>query len=416
MSKKTKKEETLSDFDFESYRQQVIAGLIQGKGLTGEDGLLKPLITNFLEGALAAELEDHIQGEKAQGLTNKRNGQLSKAVRSEAGPVEIHYSRDRNGSFEPLTVKKRQYELGLGFDNQILELYSMSNSISDIRLHLERMYGAQMSDSRISSVINSTWERVEAWRNSPLPSLLVVMFIDAIYLDVRRDGQVSRIALYVVYGITVEGKREIIALIPGQGAESATEWARCLQQLKNRGLEDVLYICSDGLTGLREVIAETFPLANIQRCVVHKIRNTFKLLDEKDSRQVLRQLKEVYNAVNEAEARRKLEDFQIFWKGKYDLVVDLWLKDWDDLMRCMQLSPTLKKLIYTTNAIENLNREIRRVTKAKGAWVSERALLIQLFLALERKKNSWNKSVRTWSAIRRELTLAHGDRFTKHIS
>jgi len=416
MSKKTKKEETLSDFDFESYRQQVIAGLIQGKGLTGEDGLLKPLIANFLEGALGAELEDHIQGEKAQGLTNKRNGQLSKQVRSEAGPIDIHYSRDRNGSFEPLTVKKRQYELGLGFDNQILELYSMSNSISDIRLHLERMYGAQMSDSRISSVINSTWERVEAWRNSPLPALLVVMFIDAIYLDVRRDGQVSRIALYVVYGITVEGKREIIALIPGQGAESATEWARCLQQLKNRGLEDVLYICSDGLTGLREVIAETFPLANIQRCVVHKIRNTFKLLDEKDSRQVLRQLKEVYNAVNEAEARRKLEDFQIFWKGKYDLVVNLWLKDWDDLMRCMQLSPTLKKLIYTTNAIENLNREIRRVTKAKGAWVSERALLIQLFLALERKKNSWNKSVRAWSAIHRELTLVHGDRFTKHIS
>ncbi len=416
MSKKTKKEETVSDFDFESYRQQVIAGLIQGKGLTGEDGLLKPLIANFLEGALGAELEDHIQGEKAQGLTNKRNGQLSKQVRSEAGPIDIHYSRDRNGSFEPLTVKKRQYELGLGFDNQILELYSMSNSISDIRLHLERMYGAQMSDSRISSVINSTWERVEAWRNSPLPALLVVMFIDAIYLDVRRDGQVSRIALYVVYGITVEGKREIIALIPGQGAESATEWARCLQQLKNRGLEDVLYICSDGLTGLREVIAETFPLANIQRCVVHKIRNTFKLLDEKDSRQVLRQLKEVYNAVNEAEARRKLEDFQIFWKGKYDLVVNLWLKDWDDLMRCMQLSPTLKKLIYTTNAIENLNREIRRVTKAKGAWVSERALLIQLFLALERKKNSWNKSVRAWSAIHRELTLVHGDRFTKHIS
>ncbi len=416
MSKKTKKEETLSDFDFESYRQQVIAGLIQGKGLTGEDGLLKPLIANFLEGALGAEREDHIQGEKAQGLTNKRNGQLSKQVRSEAGPIDIHYSRDRNGSFEPLTVKKRQYELDLGFDNQILELYSMSNSISDIRLHLERMYGAQMSDSRISSVINSTWERVEAWRNSPLPALLVVMFIDAIYLDVRRDGQVSRIALYVVYGITVEGKREIIALIPGQGAESATEWARCLQQLKNRGLEDVLYICSDGLTGLREVIAETFPLANIQRCVVHKIRNTFKLLDEKDSRQVLRQLKEVYNAVNEAEARRKLEDFQIFWKGKYDLVVNLWLKDWDDLMRCMQLSPTLKKLIYTTNAIENLNREIRRVTKAKGAWVSERALLIQLFLALERKKNSWNKSVRAWSAIHRELTLVHGDRFTKHIS
>lgn len=414
MSKKNKKE-TASEFDFESYRQQVIAGLMQGKCLTGEEGLLKPLIANFVEGALAAELDDHLKNEKAEGLPNKRNGQLSKEVRSQVGRVAINYSRDRKGTFDPITVKKRQYELGLGFDNQILELYAMSNSLSDIRLHLERMYGAQMSESRISAVVNQSWERVEAWRNRPLPALFVVLFIDGVYVDVRREGQVRRITLYVMYGITIEGQREIVALIPGQGTESATEWARCLEQLKNRGLEDVLYVCSDGLTGLREVIAEAFPLANIQRCVVHKIRNTFKLLDEKDSRQVLRQLKEVYHAVNEAEARRKLDDFQAYWQGKYDLVVELWLKDWEDLMRCMNLSPTLKKLVYTTNAIENLNREIRRVTKAKGAWVSDRALLIQLFLSLERKKSSWNKSVFGWSAIHRELTQTHGERFTKHI-
>ena len=415
MAKPTKKQRTI-DFDFESYRRQVIAGLMQGKGLTGEEGLLKPLIANFLEGALAAELEDHLEQEKAQGLENKRNGQLSKQVRSQAGQVNITYSRDRNGTFEPITVKKRHYEMGTGFDDQILELYAMSNSLSDIRLHLERMYGAQMSESRISAVINQSWDRVEAWRNRPLPALLAVLFVDGVFLDVRRDGQVKRITLYVMYGITVEGRRELIALIPGQGLESANEWARCLQQLKKQGLEDVLYICSDGLPGLREVLSEAFPLANIQRCVVHKIRNTFRLLDEKDSRQVLRQLKQVYHAVNEAEARRKLEDFQQYWQGKYDLVVELWLKDWEDLMRCMSLSPRLKKLIYTTNAIENLNREIRRVTKAKASWVSDRALLIQLFLALERKKSSWNKSVFGWNAIHRELAQLHGERFTKHIS
>jgi putative transposase len=412
-----KKQEKRSDtaFDFESYREEVIQGLMEGKGLTGEDGLLKPLIANFLEGALAAELSDHLDEQKAQGLSNKRNGQQRKKVRTESGELEIGYSRDRGGSFEPITIKKRQHEVGLGFDNQILELYAMSNSVSDIRIHLQRMYGAEMGESRISEVVNRTWDRVEAWRNSPLPALLVVLFIDAVHVDVRRDGQMKRIALYVMYGITIQGQRQIIALIPGQGAEGATEWARCLQHLKNRGLEDVLYTCSDGLAGLRDVITEAFPLTNVQRCMVHKIRNTFKLLDDKDSRQVLRQLKEVYQAVNEAEARRKLEDFQRFWNGKYDLVVDLWLKDWEDLMRCMQLSPTLKKIVYTTNAIENLNREIRRVTKTKAGWVSDRALLIQLFLSLDRKKDSWNKSVLGWNAIQRELLKVHGDRFAKHF-
>ncbi|MEM7575768.1 MAG: transposase, partial [Bacteroidota bacterium] len=210
-------------------------------------------------------------------------------------------------------------------------------------------------------------------------------------------------------------RREIIAFIPGQGAESATEWGRCLEQLKNRGLEDVFYICSDGLTGLRDVIHEAFPQASIQRCMVHKIRNCFKLLDDKDSKQVLRQLKEVYNAVNEAEAKRKLEDFEAHWQGKYDVVAQLWRKDWDDLMGCMNLSPALKKITYTTNASENLNREIRRVTKTKAAWVSDRAMLIQLFLSLERKKGSWNKTVHGWASIRRELIRSHGTRFTQHI-
>ena len=414
--KKTKSTSTTTDtFDFEAYRQEVIQGLMQGKGLTGEGGLLKPLIANFIEGALSAELSSHLSEEREQGIENKRNGRQTKQIRSESGEFSIDYSRDRNGTFEPVTVKKREHELGLGFDTQILELYAMSNSVSDIRLHLERMYGAQMSESRISGVINETWDRVEAWRNAPLPSLLAVLFIDAVHVNVRREGHIKRVALYVMYGINTHGERQIVALIPGQGVESAAEWARCLQQLRNRGLKDVLYICSDGLSGLREVIAETFPLANIQRCVVHKIRNTFRLLDEKDSQLVLRQLKEVYHAVNEPEARQKLDDFGRYWKGKYDVVVNLWLKDWDDLMGCMSLSPVLKKILYTNNAIENLNREIRRVTKSKAGWVSDRALLIQLFLALERKKSSWNKSVFGWSAIQRELTLIHGERFTNFI-
>jgi len=403
-------------FDYETFRKEVISGLISGKPLTGESGLLKPLIANFVQGALDAEMENHLTSERGEGLSNRRNGKQSKKIRSESGEVEITYDRDRNGTFEPVTVKKRQHQLGLGFDHQILELYAMSTSISDIQTHLKRMYGAEMSEGRISEVINATWDQVKAWKERSLPALFVVLFIDAVHLKIRRSDGVATVALYVVYGISVEGKREIVALYPGEGAEGAAEWGRCLEELKHRGLEDVLIICSDGLTGLKEVLQQAFPLARIQRCVVHKIRNCFKLIDSKDSKEVLRQLKGVYQAVNEPAARLALEDFARYWKGKYDIIQQMWEKDWDELMASMDLPLVLRKMTYTTNAIENLNREIRRITKTKGAWVSDKALLIQLFLSLERKKKSWNKKVHQWQSITRELTIIFGQRFSKHIN
>ena len=303
-----------------------------------------------------------------------------------------------------MTVGKRQHELSVGFDGQILELYAMSNSLSDIRLHLEKMYGARMSESRISSVINATWEDVKAWHERPLPACYVVMFVDAIHVSVCRNGHYSKVAVYVMYGITVEGQREIIGLMVGQGGESATEWGRCLQNLKSRGLKEVFHLCSDGLPGLKEVLEDAFPQSSIQRCVVHKMRNCMKLIDDKDSRQVVRQLKEVYTALNEAQARQRLNDFAEFWKGKYDCIVNLWEKDWNELMACMNLGVRLRKTTYTTNAIENLNREIRRVTKTKGGWPSEKALLIQLHLSLERKRDSWTNE-RKKSCIKERYIL-----------
>lgn len=405
-----------SNFDYASYEKEVMAGLMQGKGLLGKDGLLKPLIGRFVEAALDAELETHLSEDQSSGKSvNKRNGRRSKQLRTPSGEVEITYSRDRSGNFEPVTVKKRQHELASGFDEQILELYAMSNSVSDIQLHLEKMYGASMSQARISNVINATWDVVSAWHKRPLPSCYVVLFIDAVHLTVQRNGRYEKVALYVLYGINVKGYREIVGLYVGQSCESATEWARCLQDLKNRGLEDVFHICSDGLSGLKEVMQEAFPMSTIQRCVVHKIRNCFPLIDEKDKRKVLGQLKEVYTAVNEAQAKQRLADFGQYWDGKYDCIVQLWEKDWTELMACMQLGPAFRKITYTTNAIENLNREIRRVSKTKGGWTSDKALLIQLHLALERRASSWNKRVRGWASIQRELIEAYGERFSKHL-
>jgi len=404
------------DFDYQGFRDEVIVGLIEGKPLTGESGLLKPLIADFVQGALDAEMQDHLEEERSQGVSNRRNGKQQKQIRTDSGEVQITYDRDRNGSFQPITVKKREHQLGIGFDNQILELYAMSNSIADIRTHLERMYGVEMSESRISSVVNTTWDRVKAWQERPLPALYVVLFIDAVHVKVRRSEGVATVALYVVYGINVEGQREIVALYPGQGAEGASEWGRCLQELKNRGLSDVLIICSDGLAGLHEVLSEAFPLARIQRCVVHKIRNCFKLIDNQDSRAVLKQLKGIYHAINEAAGKTALEDFKQHWEGKYDVIAAMWERDWDQLMATMDLPLPLRKITYTTNAIENLNREIRRVTKTKGAWVSDKALLIQLFLALERNQKSWNKKVHQWASVRRELIITFGTRFSEHLT
>lgn len=391
---------------------------MSGKGLTGEDGLLKPLIARFVESALEAELDHHLEEERASGPArpNKRNGKRGKAVRTEAGPITVSYGRDRTGTFEPVTVGKRQHELAAGFDKQILELYAMSSSLADIRLHLEKMYGAQMSEARISSVVNATWDVVDAWHKRPLPACYVVLFVDAVHVSVCRNGHYSKVAVYVAYGITVGGTREIVAMYVGQGGESATEWGRCLQDIKNRGVEDVFHICSDGLAGLHEVLSEAFPLSSVQRCVVHKMRNCMRLVDDRDSRQVIRQLKEVYNAVNEAQARQRLRDFALYWQGKYDCIAQLWEKDWTELMACMGLGVQLRKITYTTNAIENLNREIRRVTKTKGGWANEKALLIQLYLSLDRKKKSWHKKVRAWAAVRRELIDTYGERYTKYLN
>jgi len=409
--------DSIGDFDFESYQKEVVMGLMNGEGLLGEQGLLKPLIAKFVEAALEAELSHHLETEKKEGAGqgNKRNGKRGKEIRSAVGPIGISYSRDRRGTFEPVTVGKRQHELGVGFDQQILELYAMGNSQSDIRLHLERMYGVEMNEARISSVVNATWEVVSNWHKRPLAACYVVMFVDAIHISVCRNGHYSKVAVYVIYGVTIEGRREIIGLYVGQGAESATEWGRCLEDLKSRGVEDVFHLCSDGLPGLHEVLSAAFPLSSIQRCVVHKMRNCMRLIDDKDSRKVIRQLKEVYTAINEAQARQRLEDFGAYWEGKYDCIVQLWEKDWPELMACMSLGVELRKITYTTNAIENLNREIRRVTKTKAGWTSDKALLIQLFLSLERKKKSWNKKVRGWANIRRELILTYGERFTKHF-
>ena len=417
-TKKTdSKKKANEDFDFERYQSEVVAGLMAGKGLTGEDGLLKPLIAKFVEAALDAEMTAHLSAEKSDptARANKRNGREKKQLRTQAGEMTINYSRDRTSTFEPITVGKRQHEMATGFDNQILELYAMSNSAADIRLHLDKMYGVSMSEARISQVVNSTWEVVDAWHKRPLSACYVVLFVDAVHISVCRNGHYQKVAVYVVYGVSIAGKREIVALYVGQGAESASEWGRCFQDLKSRGIEDVFHLCSDGLSGLHEVMQAAFPLSSIQRCVVHKMRNCMRLMDDKDQRAVVRQLKGVYTAVNEAQARQRLEDFARTWEGKYDCIVQLWEKDWNELMACMNLGVELRKITYTTNAIENLNREIRRVTKTKGGWTSERALLIQLHLSLERKASSWNKKIRGWAAIQRELIEAYGERFTKHF-
>lgn len=405
------------DFDYKSYEQEVLSGLMSGKNLIGDGGLLQPMIKHFVEAALQSELSSHLAREKKidPTNTNKRNGKQSKKIRTVSGEIPIEYSRDRNSSFQPVTVKKQAHELSFGFDKQIIELYACGASLSDISLHLRNMYGVSMDEDTLSNVIRSTWHLVNTWHTRLLNPCYVVLFFDAVHITVCRDGVYSKRALYVVYGIKPDGYREIVALTLGQGGESSSEWSRCIADLKNRGVEEVFFICSDGLSGLNSVFEEHFPQAHIQRCIVHKIRNCFSLIDEKDRKLVLKQLKDVYTAVNESIARERLEYFKDYWQGKYDCIYNLWDKDWTALMACMNFIPTLRKLIYTNNPVENLNREIRRITKSKGGWKSEKALLIQLFHSLERKSKSWEKKVHAWASIKRELIAKFGERFNKYL-
>jgi putative transposase len=411
---KNKKEEQEAGFDFNSFEDSAIAGLQSGQPLFGEGGVLKRLVKHLIEASLEGELDAHLRAQRAAEIPNKRNGSgRKKKIRTSVGEIEISTSRDRRGDFEPQTVEKWKREVGSGFEDQILELYAMGNSLQDIQLHLDKMYGARLSTGAISAVTDRVWGVIQEWQHRPLCSLYVLIYLDAIHYKVRHEGQVVTKAIYTIYGVNAVGERDILSIHIGD-SEGAHQWSLYLEELKRRGVEDVLFFAVDGLTGFGEAINRVYPLSTVQRCIVHMIRTSLLGVRDKDRRGVVKDLKTIYKASDEKAALAALEAFEAKWGKRYKHIAAKWRDSWLELTAFLGFGQEIRRMIYTTNAVENVHRQMRKVTKAKGAWCTEKALLKQLYLSLQRNRKSWNRNVFKWSTIQQELIELYGERYLKH--
>ncbi|MFK8161298.1 MAG: IS256 family transposase [Lewinella sp.] len=411
-----KKKDTSSDKVFADFESDILAGIMAGKPLGGTEGVLTNLIKHVVEKSMNAELGEHLRAEAKQldAKANKRNGKARKQINTDFGPTEIEPSRDRTGTYESAIVGKWQHDLAPNMSKQILSLYARGNSYQDISRHINELFGHVLSKASISAVVGSVWEDVQAWQQRLLKTCYVAIFMDAIHFSVRLEGKSVKVATYLFYGVDPEGNRDILSMYTGRGAESTSQWSVHLQELKERGVEDVKVFVADGLTGLVDAVGTYFPASRFQRCIVHKIRNSVVGVDFKDRRKVCQDLRKIYTASDEEGAAEALTAFGDKWT-KYAHVIRLWEKDWTELMVFMTFGPEMRRLIYTTNALENVNRHLRKATKSKGSWPTTKALMIQAYLTLQATKSAWAKKVRNWAAVQRELMEEYGEEYTKYL-
>jgi putative transposase len=356
----------------------------QGLALTGPDGLLKQLTKTVLEAALNAEMTEHLghekhQAEPGRASSNVRNGTRSKTVVSDAvGEVEVAVPRDRAGSFEPVIVKKRQRRLG-SVDEIVLSLYAKGLTTGEISAHFAEIYGASVSKETVSRITDQVVGEMSDWSSRPLDSVYAAVFIDAVHVKIR-DGQVANRPIYAAIGVTLEGRRDVLGLWAGQGGEGAKFWMQVLVDLKNRGLGDVFFVVCDGLKGLPEVVGNVWPAAIVQTCVVHLLRNTFRLASKRDWDALKRDVKPIYTAPNAAAAAAALDNVEEVWGGKYSAIVRLWRNAWEEFIPFLDYDVEIRRVLCSTNAIESLNARYRRAVRARGHFPTEQAALKCLYL------------------------------------
>lgn len=398
-------------FDFEAFKKSAAQRLKQGESLLGKEGVLTPLLRDFLEEALSGELEAHIEEEDKP---NRKNGKGRKVLKTSLGTVEIATPRDRNGSFEPELVPKRQRSLGVDLDRQILALYARGASYGDISDHLQELYGLDVSAATVSRVTDKILPLVQEWRNRPLEQIYPFVWLDAIHYKVRHEGRVINRAVYCIIGLNQEGYKELLGMYIGEN-EGAKFWLQVLTDLHNRGVEDIFIASIDNLTGFADAIETIFPYTEVQLCIVHQIRNSQKYLSYKDVKAFMTDLKPVYKATTKEQAEKYLDQLESNWGFKYPKVIDSWRKNWPRLSNYFQYTPDIRRIIYTTNIIEGFHRQIRNVTKSKGAFTSEDALMKLLFLAQENICAKWNRPVHNWNQTLAQLSIIFGDRLKLNI-
>ena len=349
--------------------------------ILGESGLLKQLSKRLIERALAGELKAHLKEQAEAGQNNSRNGHSKKTVQSNHGEMELSIPRDRQGSFEPVLVPKHQRRIA-ELDEKILALYARGMSTRDISAQLEELYGAKVSASLISEVTDSVLEEVKAWQTRPLDEVYPIVYLDALYVNIKVSGRISKRAVYVALGIDREGEKHLLGLWIGEAeAEGAKFWLRVLTELKNRGLKDILIACCDGLTGFPDAIQAVYPQTQVQLCIVHLMRNCLKYVPWKDKKQVAADLKPIYQAATIEEAERALDAFSQEWDDLYPAISQIWLRHWEHIIPIFDYPVAIRRVIYTTNAIESLNRSFRKIIKTKAVFPDEESVFKLLYLS-----------------------------------
>lgn len=378
---------------------------------------LKELFADTLKEMLEAELDDHLGYSKYdyrnKNTTNSRNGRTSKKVLSDLGEFDLTVPRDRQGSFEPEVVKKNQTDIS-GIEDQVIGMYAKGMTTRDISTHLKNIYGFEASPTLISGITDKITPIAKQWQNRPLESVYPIIFMDAIHYKVKQDNKIISKAAYAVIGINLEGLKEVLGIWIG-GNETSKYWLLVLNELKNRGVNDILIACVDGLNGFTEAIKAIYPKTEIQRCIIHQIRNSSKYVSHKDLRQFNADLKLIYTSATEEAAIAELERFEQKWGDKYLIAIRSWKANWDELATFFKYPPEIRKIIYTTNAMESYNRQLRKVTKTRSIFPSDDALLKMLYLATVDISKKWTLSIREWAQILAQLSIYFDDRIDNLI-
>lgn len=385
------------DFDFDD----ALAALRNGQDLTGKDGILTPLIKQLTEAALKAELEAHLEKEEA---ANRKNGTSKKTIKSSTGSFELETPRDRSGTFEPKLVKKHQTHLTDEIERKVLSLFALGNSYQDIAGHIADLYGLSLSKATISAVTDKLLPELEQWRNRPLQSHYPFVWLDAIHYKVKEEGRYVQKAIYTVLGLTLEGKKELLGLYLSE-TEGANFWLSVITDLQNRGVEDILIAAVDGLKGFPEAINAVFPETEVQLCIIHQIRNSMKYVASKHQKAFMADLKPVYRAANKGAAETALDELETRWGQQYPIVLKSWRSKWENLSVYFKYPPDIRRVIYTTNAIEAVHRQFRKLTKTKGAFPNENSLLKLLYVGIQNASKKWTMPIQNWNLTLSQLAI-----------
>ena len=393
-------------FDYKSFEQEALKQLKAGKALEGKEGVLAPLIKRLVEAGLEGELDAHLDEDQA---ANRRNGKMGKKVKTGFGPVEINTPRDRNASFEPQTLPKRQTTLGKALDEKVLSLYARGMSYSDICAHLEELYGLVVSPAALSAITDRVLEDVKQWQARPLESVYPIVWLDAIHYKVREQGSIRSKAVYCIIGATRDGMKDLLGLYIGE-SEGARFWLGVLTDLQSRGVQDMLIVCIDNLKGFAEAVESIFPQSEVQLCVIHQIRNSTRYVASKDMRAVIKDLKNVYQASTLELAEQGLKDLSDRWNEKYPYMVKSWLSNWSRLSLYFRFPQEIRRIIYTTNIIESFHSQLRKITKSKRVFSSDTSLLKLLYLVDQKLKHGWTGPMGGWRLAYAQLMIIFEDR------